>query len=175
MAYPPLGNDLAEAKSTILNILKMEGYKVDSGSLFLAFKEAGGEMSQFAPSLEELQDEKMINSDSDGNIMTVEEYQREKSQSDDEVVEEEKEVTKDEGDDVPEDKEEVAKDEEDKSPEDEDIETMLQKKDETDTWIVNKIRNGSKTNEALSIEVGELKKKIEKIEKLLEKINEAFK
>jgi len=165
MAYPPLGNDLAEAKSTILNILKMEGYKVDSGSLFLAFKEAGGEMSQFAPSLEELQDEKMINSDSDGNIMTVEEYQREKSQSDDEVVEVEKEVAKDEDEDVS----------EDKSPEDEDIETMLQKKDETDTWIVNKIRNGSKTNEALSIEVGELKKKIEKIEKLLEKINEAFK
>ena len=160
MAYPPLDKDLADAKSTILNILKMEGYKVDSGSLFLAFKEAGGEMSQFAPSLEELQDEKMINSDSDGNIMTVEEYQREKSQSDDEVVEEEKEV---------------AKDEVDKSPEDEDIETMLQKKDETDTWIVNKIRNGSKTNEALSIEVGELKKRIEKIEKLLEKINEAFK
>jgi hypothetical protein len=175
MAYPPLGNDLADAKSTILNILKMEGYKVDSGSLFLAFKEAGGEMSQFAPSLEELQDEKMINSDSDGNIMTVEEYQREKSQSGDEVVEEEKEVAKDEGKDVSEDKKEVAKDKEDKSPEDEDIETMLQKKDETDTWIVNKIRNGSKTNEALSIEVGELKKRIEKIEKLLEKINEAFK
>ena len=174
MAYPHLGNDLAHAKTTILNILKMEGYKVDSGSLFLAFKDAGGEMSQFAPSLEELQDEKMINSDSDGNIMTVEEYQREKSQSSDEIVEED-EIAKDENEEVSEYKEEVAKDESEDVPEDEEIENMLQKKKETDTWIVNKIRNGSKTNEALSIEVEELKKRIEKIEKLLEKINEAFK
>ena len=174
MAYPHLGNDLAHAKTTILNILKMEGYKVDSGSLFLAFKDAGGEMSQFAPSLEELQDEKMINSDSDGNIMTVEEHQREKSQSSDEIVEED-EIAKDENEDVSEYKEEVAKDESEDVPEDEEIESMLQKKEETDTWIVNKIRNGSKTNEALSIEVEELKQRIEKIEKLLEKINEAFK
>jgi len=174
MAYPHLGNDLAHAKTTILNILKMEGYKVDSGSLFLAFKDAGGEMSQFAPSLEELQDEKMINSDSDGNIMTVEEHQREKSQSSDEIVEED-EIAKDENEEVSEYKEEVAKDESEDVPEDEEIESMLQKKEETDTWIVNKIRNGSKTNEALSIEVEELKQRIEKIEKLLEKINEAFK
>ena len=60
MAYPPNNNDLSEAKTTIVNILKMEGYKLDSGSLFLAFKDAGGEMAQFAPSLEELQDEKII-------------------------------------------------------------------------------------------------------------------
>ena len=39
MAYPPNNNDLSEAKTTIVNILKMEGYKLDSGSLFLAFKE----------------------------------------------------------------------------------------------------------------------------------------
>jgi len=121
-----------------------------------------------------LQDEKMINSDSDGNIMTVEEHQREKSQSSDEIVEED-EIAKDENEEVSEYKEEVAKDESEDVPEDEEIESMLQKKEETDTWIVNKIRNGSKTNEALSIEVEELKQRIEKIEKLLEKINEAFK
>ena len=81
MAYPPSNDDLTVAKTTIVNILKMEGYKLDSGSLFLAFKDAGGEMSQFAPSLEELQNENIIKSDSDGNIMTVEDYQREKSQN----------------------------------------------------------------------------------------------
>ena len=81
MAYPPSDNDLTSAKTTIVNILKMEGYKLDSGSLFLAFKDAGGEMSQFAPSLEELQNENIIKSDSEGNIMTVEDYQREKSQN----------------------------------------------------------------------------------------------
>ena len=48
----------------------MEGYKLDSGSLFLAFKDAGGEMSQFAPSLEELQNESIIKSDSEGNIIS---------------------------------------------------------------------------------------------------------
>ena len=84
MAYPPNNNDLSEAKTTIVNILKMEGYKLDSGSLFLAFKDAGGEMAQFAPSLEELQDEKIIKSDSEGNIMTVEDFQREKSQNEEE-------------------------------------------------------------------------------------------
>ena len=46
MAYPPSDDDLTSAKTTIVNILKMEGYKLDSGSLFLAFKDAGGEMSQ---------------------------------------------------------------------------------------------------------------------------------
>ena len=61
MAYPPSDDDLTSAKTTIVNILKMEGYKLDSGSLFLAFKDAGGEMSQFAPSLEELQEEKTTN------------------------------------------------------------------------------------------------------------------
>ena len=81
MAYPPSDDDLTSAKTTIVNILKMEGYKLDSGSLFLAFKDAGGEMSQFAPSLEELQNENIIKSDSEGNIMTVEDYQREKSQN----------------------------------------------------------------------------------------------
>ena len=83
MAYPPNSNDLTDAKTTIVNILKMEGYKLDSGSLFLAFKDAGGEMSQFAPSLEELQEENIIKSDSEGNIMTVEDYEREKSQNQD--------------------------------------------------------------------------------------------
>ena len=68
MAYPPSDDDLTSAKTTIVNILKMEGYKLDSGSLFLAFKDAGGEMSQFAPSLEELQNENIIKSDSEGNI-----------------------------------------------------------------------------------------------------------
>ena len=48
MAYPPSDDDLTSAKTTIVNILKMEGYKLDSGSLFLAFKDAGGEMSQLS-------------------------------------------------------------------------------------------------------------------------------
>ena len=87
MAYPLDSNDLTEPKTTIVNILKMEGYKLDSGSLFLAFKDAGGEMAQFTPSLEELQEEQIIKSDSEGNIMTVEDYQREKSQNKEDIEE----------------------------------------------------------------------------------------
>ena len=59
----------------------MEGYKLNSGDLFIAFKEAGGEMEDFKGALEELTQENKIQSDNDGNIMTVEDYQREKSQN----------------------------------------------------------------------------------------------
>ena len=40
--------------SLILNILKLEGYKMDSGELFQAFKEAGGEMENFKSELDKL-------------------------------------------------------------------------------------------------------------------------
>ena len=79
MSYPlDNTNRMEVAKNYIMNILKMEGYKLDSGELFIAFKEAGGEMEDFKGALEELEKEKKTQSDSDGNIMTIEDYQREK-------------------------------------------------------------------------------------------------
>ena len=171
MAYPPRDDDLTSAKTTIINILKMEGYKLDSGSLFLAFKDAGGEMSQFAPSLEELQNENIIKSDSDGNIMTVEDYQREKSQNKggsedlDSPSEEETElVTEDIDNNI------IEEDKDDSSKMDE----MLKKKEETDAWIVKKAKNGSKTNAKLSLEITELNERVKKLETIIEKINEAL-
>ena len=76
MGYP-LNNasKMEDAKTNIINILKMEGYKLNSGELFVAFKESGGEMENFKGALEELTEENKIQSDSDGNIMTVEDYQ----------------------------------------------------------------------------------------------------
>ena len=172
MAYPPIDDDLTSAKTTIVNILKMEGYKLDSGSLFLAFKDAGGEMSQFAPSLEELQNENIIKSDSDGNIMTVEDYQREKSQNKggsedlDSPSEEETElVTEDIDNNI------IEEDKDDSSKMDE----MLKRKEETDAWIVKKAKNGSKTNEKLGLEIAELNERVKKLENIIEKINEALK
>ena len=148
MAYPPNGDDLTEARTTIVNILKMEGYKLDSGSLFLAFKDAGGEMSQFAPSLEELQEENIIKSDSEGNIMTVDDYQREQSQniedSDSEETPEEEE-----SDLIDEEIEDIVEEE---NSDDDEMEEMLRKKEETDAWIIEKAKNGSKTNENLNLE-----------------------
>ena len=61
MGYPLSDSErLEEAKTNIVNILKMEDYKLDSGELFQAFKEAGGEMSDFSPALEELSEENQI-------------------------------------------------------------------------------------------------------------------
>ena len=169
MAYPPNNNDLSEAKTTIVNILKMEGYKLDSGSLFLAFKDAGGEMAQFAPSLEELQDEKIIKSDSEGNIMTVEDFQREKSQNEEE---EEIEVKPDESTTSFENTSENKVHGGDHN--DTKMESMLRKKEETDAWIVEKAINGSKTNEKLSLEITELRKRVDNLENILKKISEAL-
>ena len=169
MAYPPNNNNLSEAKTTIVNILKMEGYKLDSGSLFLAFKDAGGEMAQFAPSLEELQDEKIIKSDSEGNIMTVEDFRREKSQNEEE---EEIEVKPEKSTTSFENTSENKVDEGDHN--DAKMESMLRKKEETDKWIVEKAINGSKTNENLSLEITELRKRVDNLEKILKKISEAL-
>ena len=174
MAYPPNNNNLSEAKTTIVNILKMEGYKLDSGSLFLAFKDAGGEMAQFAPSLEELQDEKIIKSDSEGNIMTVEDFQREKSQNEEE---EEIKVKPEESTTSFENTSENNEDEnkvDGGDHNDTKMESMLRKKEETDKWIVEKAINGSKTNENLSLEITELRKRVDNLEKILKKISEAL-
>ena len=51
---------------------------------------------------------------------------------------------------------------------------MLRKKEETDTWIVEKAINGSKTNEKLSLEITELRKRVDNLEKILKKISEAL-
>ena len=172
MAYPLDNNNLAEPKTTIVNILKMEGYKLDSGSLFLAFKDAGGEMAQFSPSLEELQEENIIKSDSEGNIMTVEDYQREKSQNKEngDIVEEESDLIEElsEGD--------VNIDDSiDEGNDTDEMKEMLRKKEKTDAWIIDKATNGSKTNEKLTSEITDLKKRVRKLETILEKINEALK
>lgn len=174
MAYPPNGDDLTEARTTIVNILKMEGYKLDSGSLFLAFKDAGGEMSQFAPSLEELQEENIIKSDSEGNIMTVEDYQREQSQNiedsnSEEILEENSE--EEESDLIDEEIEDIVEEENNDNDE---MEEMLKKKEETDAWIVEKAKNGSKHTEKLSLEINELSERVKKLEDIIEKINEAL-
>ena len=151
----------------------MEGYKLDSGSLFLAFKDAGGEMSQFAPSLEELQEENIIKSDSEGNIMTVDDYQREQSQniedSDSEEIPEEN-SEEEESDLIDEEIEDIVEEENN-----DEMEEMLRKKEETDAWIIEKAKNGSKTNENLNLEIVELKNRVGKLEEILKKINEALK
>ena len=58
MGYPlEDSSKMEDAKNYIVNILKMEGYKLNSGELFVAFTEAGGEMSDFKDAFDELESE----------------------------------------------------------------------------------------------------------------------
>jgi len=159
MAYPLSdSNKMDKAKNDIVNILKMEGYKIDSGNLFIAFKEAGGEMSDFKPALDELTEEGKIKSDSDGNIMTVEDFQREKSQESDNVEKEE---------------ENIEKESETTADDDNELESIIKLKEETDSWLIDKLKNeGSEEN--LKVEVQELRKRVEKLEKIIENMTRAF-
>ena len=162
MGYPlEDSNRMHDAKNYIINILKMEGYKLNSGELFVAFKEAGGEMSDFKGALEELTSEGKIKSDADGNIMTVEDYQREKSQKND------KEETEEIIDDNEDKTEEVINDNED------DLESIIKLKEETDSWLIEKLKNNG-TDDSLRDEVKELKERVAKLEKIISNLTRAF-
>jgi len=164
MGYPlDNTNRMEDAKNYIMNILKMEGYKLDSGELFVAFKEAGGEMEDFKDALVELEKEKKIQSDSDGNIMTIEDYQREKSQKTDNDLEEEP-------------KEEIIQDGEEKIIEEEsedDLESIIKLKEETDSWLIEKLKNNGNYEE-LQLEIKELKERVSKLEKIIKNLTRAF-
>ena len=158
MAYPLNDSEkMDEAKNNIVNILKMEGYKIDSGNLFIAFKEAGGEMSNFKPALDELTDEDKIKSDSDGNIMTVDDFQRGKSQESDNVVE----------------KENIEEKSETTVENDNELESIIKLKEETDSWLIDKLKNEG-SDEGLRTEVQELGKRVEKLEKIIENMTRVF-
>ena len=188
MAYPLNDSDkMDEAKNNIVNILKMEGYKIDSGNLFIAFKEAGGEISNFKPALDELTDEGQIKSDSDGNIMTVEDFQREKSQESDnveDVVEEEINEENSESDETDSEKnayekrvDEIRiqqdKHEEELTKNSEELESIIKLKEETDSWLIDKLKNEG-SDEDLRTEVQELRRRVEKLEKIIENMTRAF-
>ena len=169
MVYPL--NDskkMEEAKNNIVNILKMEGYKLDSGNLFIAFKEAGGEISDFKIALEELTEEKKIKSDSDGNIMTTDDYKREKSQSnsnEDEISSEEKKASEKSTKNVTEEENEAADENE--------LESIIKLKEETDSWLIDKLKNNGNGDD-LKTEVKELKERVGKLEKIIKNLTRAF-
>tara|TARA_B100000029_G_scaffold264489_1_gene260669 strand:+ start:563 stop:1075 length:513 start_codon:yes stop_codon:yes gene_type:complete len=169
MVYPL--NDskkMEEAKNNIVNILKMEGYKLDSGNLFIAFKEAGGEISDFKIALEELTEEKKIKSDSDGNIMTTDDYKREKSQSnsnEDEISSEEKKDSKESTKNKTE--------EENGAADENELESIIKLKEETDSWLIDKLKNNGNGDD-LKTEVKELKERVGKLEKIIKNLTRAF-
>jgi len=155
--------------SLILNILKLEGYKMDSGELFQAFKEAGGEMENFKSELDKLSELGKIKSDSDGNIMTVHDYQQEKSRQEDDDTEEPNE-------DETEDKTETKGETSEEENQDEDIESIIKLKEETDTWLIEQLKNKEKSgnNEDLRDEISKLKERVQKLENVIKNMNKAF-
>ena len=154
--------------SLILNILKLEGYKMDSGELFQAFKEAGGEMENFKGELDSLSEVGKIKSDSDGNIMTVQDYNQEKSRKD-EVNTEETVIEIEENNETV---EEITEEENDG----EDIESIIKLKEETDTWLIEQLKNkeNSGNEEELRKEIADLRERVQKLENVIKNMNKAF-
>ena len=155
--------------SLILNILKLEGYKMDSGELFQAFKEAGGEMENFKSELDKLSVLGKIKSDSDGKIMTVQDYQQEKSRQEDDDTEV---SIEEEAEDNTETEDENSEEE----SEDEDIESIIKLKEETDNWLIEQLKNKENigNNEDLRTEIAELKERVQKLENVIKNMNKAF-
>ena len=175
MVYPLNSeNKMKSAKLNIINILKMEGYKLDSGELFKAFKEAGGEMADFKGALELLTEEGKIKSDNEGNIMTVEDFQREKSQSE---VYNDAEINQRENDDIPEEIK-VENDEEnisvDEQVNENELESIIKLKEETDSWLIEKLKNHNDDSE-LRDEISSLKERVKKLENIIKNLTKAFK
>ena len=164
MGYP-LDNSkrMEDAKNYIINILKMEGYKLNSGDLFIAFKEAGGEMEDFKGALEELTQENKIQSDSDGNIMTVEDYQREQSQQSEEESNEK----------IVDDTNKETEEENVEGENGDELESIIKLKEETDSWLIEKLKNNA-NDEELRAEVKELKERVSKLEKIIKNLTRAF-
>ena len=175
--------DSEDPRAIMLNILKLEGYKMDSGELFIAFKGASKNseeesvMADFSSALERLSELGKIRSDSDGNIMTVEDYDREKSQS---TSNEDNEEQSSADEESSQDKEEDStKNNDDKDTEEangDDLESIIKLKEETDSWLIEKLKNNDSTegSEELRKEVEKLKARVEKLEKIIVNLTNAF-
>jgi hypothetical protein len=178
--------DNDDPRAILLNILKLEGYKMDSGELFNAYREASGDtensiiMESFKKGLDQLLEIKKIKSDSDGNIMTTQDYDREKSQTttneehEDDIEEKSKEIIEEETmTNVEEIKEEIIDNNEDNS---EDLESIIKLKEETDSWLIEKLKNKKSSNNDTELreEVKKLKERIEKLENVIKNITKAF-
>ena len=181
--------DNDDPRAILLNILKLEGYKMDSAELFNAYREASGDtensiiMKSFKKGLDQLLEIKKIKSDSNGNIMTTQDYDREKSQTttnekhEDEIEGKSKEIIEELEEetmkDVEEIKEEIIDNNEDNS---EDLESIIKLKEETDSWLIEKLKNKKSSNNDTELreEVKKLKERIEKLENVIKNITKAF-
>ena len=177
--------DNGDPRAILLNILKLEGYKMDSGELFNAYREASGEkknsdiMESFKKGLDQLSEIGKIRSDSNGNIMTTQDYDREKSQA---TTDKEEKVTE-ETEEIVEDSQKVMDVEEENEPNNDntetnsdDLESIIKLKEETDSWLIEKLKNNtSNDNETeLREEIKELRLRIEKLESVIKNITKAF-
>ena len=176
--------DNDDPRAILLNILKLEGYKMDSGELFNAYREASGEkessniMESFKKGLDQLSEIGKIRTDSNGNIMTTQDYDREKSQAttdkEESVTDETEEIVEDSQEDMNiEEENELNNDNETNS---DDLESIIKLKEETDSWLIEKLKNNtSNDNETeLREEIKELRLRIEKLESVIKNITKAF-
>ena len=109
--------------------------------------------------------------------MTVEDYDREKSQSTSDEDREEQSPTDEESSEEKEEnstKENIDKDTEESDGDD--LESIIKLKEETDSWLIEKLKNNdsSEGSEGLRKEVEELKARVEKLEKIIVNLTNAF-
>ena len=177
--------DNDDPRAILLNILKLEGYKMDSAELFNAYKEASGDtenskiMESFKKGLDQLSEIGEIRSDSDGNITTIQNYDREKSQTttneEDEVEKKPKEVIDEVKEDTVADVKEIKEENKNEDNAD-DLDSIIKLKEETDSWLIEKLKNNKSDNDDTELreEVKELKDRIEKLENVIKNITKAF-
>ena len=177
--------DNDDPRAILLNILKLEGYKMDSGELFNAYKEASGDtenskiMESFKKGLDQLSEIGEIRSDSDGNITTIQNYDREKSQTttneEDEVEKKPKKVIDEVKEDTVADVKEIKEENKNEDNAD-DLDSIIKLKEETDSWLIEKLKNNKSDNDDTELreEVKELKDRIEKLENVIKNITKAF-
>ena len=142
--------------------------KMNSGELFGAYKEAGGKMENFKEGLDNLLKIGKIKSDSDGNIMTLENFDRDKSQKDD--------VKADDDEKSDRRKEEDTKIESSRTGGENDLESIIELKNETDSWLIEQLKNKNQTegDANLKKEVDELRDRVQKLEKIIKNLTKAF-
>jgi hypothetical protein len=101
--------------------------------------------------------------------MTVQDYDRKKSQLNEEDRNESKEKTTEE---VMEAKESEG----DGSEGNEDIESIIKLKEETDTWLIEQLKNkgDNGSDGELRAEVAELRDRVQKLERIIKNLTKAF-
>ena len=78
-----------------------------------------------------------------------------------------------ESDNLEKEEENIEKESETTGDDDNELESIIKLKEETDSWLIDKLKNEG-SEEGLKAEVQELRKRVEKLEKVIENMTRVF-